>query len=394
MKKWLLPLVIGGTVTLAACEEAPATEAGADMRVHFLDVGQGDSILIESPNDEYMLIDGGDKGSGDEIVAYLQQQGIDKLDYVVATHPDADHIGGLIDVLENVTIERWIDSGKAHTSQTYIEMLSLIDELDIDFTVAQTDDTIDFDKDVQTQVVYADEHAADNNEASVVLKMTYGERSFLFTGDAGIKEEQKMMSSDIDADVLKAGHHGSNTSSSADFIEEVSPEITILSYGEGNKYGHPHAEVVEALEQENALIYATAQAGTIVVETDGVNMSVIDADVWQQDGAAAKQPAEATEASSIAITKKDALSEVVTIKNNGTAPIDLTDWTLVSVQGDQRFTFEDYTLAPGESVHVTSGDNTRDGGAYVHWSGRQIWANDGDAAQLVNAKGEIVHAVD
>lgn len=388
MKKWIVAAAL--TTMLAGCTTTSTNEAGEEMRVHFLDVGQGDSILIESPNDEYMLIDGGDKGSGDEIVAYLQQQGIDTLDVVVATHPDADHIGGLIDVLENVTIERWVDSGKAHTSQTYIEMLSLIDEKDIDFTVAQMGEDIPFDEALTVDVVYADETSNDNNEASVVLKMTYNERSFLFAADAGVKEEAKMLKSDIDADVLKAGHHGSNTSSSEQFIDAVSPKITVLSYGEGNKYGHPHKEVTDLLAKYNSLVYATAESGTIVIETDGVNMSVVDADVFSGSGAAQTNDVNAH----VAITAKDMLSEFVTIQNNGKAAVDMTNWTLVSVQGDQRFTFPSFTLQPGQAVYVTSGDNKQDGGDYMHWSGRQIWANDGDAAQLLNAKGEIVHAID
>ena len=387
MKKWIVGAALMTTL-LAGCTSATTSEAGDDMRVHFLDVGQGDSILIESPNDEYMLIDGGDKGSGDEIVAYLQQRGIDTLDVVVATHPDADHIGGLIDVLENVTIERWVDSGKAHTSQTYIEMLSLIDEKGIDFTVAERGDTVAFDDALTVDVVYADPASNDNNEASVVLKMTYNERSFLFAADAGIKEEGKMASSDIDADVLKAGHHGSNTSSSEAFIQAVSPDITVLSYGEGNKYGHPHKEVTDLLAKYNSLVYSTAESGTIVIETDGVNMSVVDADVFSGSGEAQ------TVETGIVITAKDPLSEFVTIQNNTEKAVDMTNWTLVSVQGDQRFTFPSMTLQPGEAVYVTSGDNKQDGGDYIHWSGRQIWANDGDAAQLLNAKGEIVHAID
>ena len=387
MKKWIVGAALMTTL-LAGCTSTTTSEAGDDMRVHFLDVGQGDSILIESPNDEYMLIDGGDKGSGDEIVAYLQQRGIDTLDVVVATHPDADHIGGLIDVLENVTIERWVDSGKAHTSQTYIEMLSLIDEKGIDFTVAERGDTVAFDDALTVDVVYADPASNDNNEASVVLKMTYNERSFLFAADAGIKEEGKMASSDIDADVLKAGHHGSNTSSSEAFIQAVSPDITVLSYGEGNKYGHPHKEVTDLLAKYNSLVYSTAESGTIVIETDGVNMSVVDADVFSGSGEAQ------TVETGIVITAKDPLSEFVTIQNNTEKAVDMTNWTLVSVQGDQRFTFPSMTLQPGEAVYVTSGDNKQDGGDYIHWSGRQIWANDGDAAQLLNAKGEIVHAID
>ena len=124
------------------------------------------------------------------------------------------------------------------------------------------------------KVVSADETASDNNDASIVLKVTYGDVSFLLTGDAGVALEKEMLSQDIKATVLKAGHHGSNTSSSQSFIQAVNPEVTILSYGEDNKYGHPHKEVVERLQAIDSKIYATAEAGTVIVSTDGINYDV------------------------------------------------------------------------------------------------------------------------
>lgn len=386
----LLSLILSGCQLI----EQPA-EAGETMRVHFLNVGQGDSVLIETPNDKYMLIDGGDKGSGKEIVAYLHEQGIQKLDYVVATHPDADHIGGLIDVIKSVEITNWLDSGKEHTSQTYLEMLTLIDDKDINFDVPAANDEILLDDNINIEVLYADEAASDNNDASLVLKVVYGDSSFLLTGDAGVAIEKVLMTEDIDVDVLKAGHHGSNTSSSEAFIKKVSPEITILSYGQNNKYGHPHKEVTDILTEQDSLIYATAQSGTIVVETDGVNLSVDDADVWTADGEETTKPIiSAGGQQTVRIANKDALGEAVSIENTGTTAVDLSGWTLVSVQGNQRYTFEDYTLAAGKTVHITSGDNDRSGGAYLHWSSRQIWANTGDEAQLLNAEGDVVHAID
>ncbi|WP_230586097.1 MBL fold metallo-hydrolase [Lysinibacillus sphaericus] len=264
---------------LAGCTEAIKTErvpvtAGDEMRVHFMDVGQGDSILIESPNVKTMLIDAGVKGAGQQVVSYLKELGVNKLDKVVATHPDADHIGGLIPVLHAIPIEQFYDSGKVHTSQTFEEMLMAIDEKNIPYYVPKTGDFIEFDKDVTVKVLNANEHATDNNDASIVLKVVYGNVSFLLTGDAGIALEKEMMSNDVTATVLKAGHHGSNTSSSEDFIRAVKPEVTILSYGEDNKYGHPHAEVVNRLQAIGSNIYATADLGTITVATNGVNYTV------------------------------------------------------------------------------------------------------------------------
>ena len=244
------------------------------MRVHFIDVGQGDSIFLESPNGKTMLVDGGVKGAGQKVVSYLKELGVNKLDIVVATHPDADHIGGLIPVLNSIDIGQFYDSGKVHTSQTFEEMLTLIDTKNIPYNVPKAGDSLEFDADINVKVLNANEHATDNNDASIVLKVTYGNVSFLLTADAGIALEKEMMQNDVKATILKAGHHGSNTSSSAEFIQKVHPEVTILSYGEGNKYGHPHAEVVERLQAIGSKIYATAEAGTVIVSTDGVNYDV------------------------------------------------------------------------------------------------------------------------
>ena len=218
--------------------QTTTSPSGSEMRVHFIDVGQGDSILIQSPNGKTMLVDGGIKGEGDDVVAYIQQQGVSKLDYVVATHPDADHIGGLIAVLNSISIENFIDSGKVHTSQTYEEMITLIGDKNIPYIVPTIGQQIVLDDELDIKVLNADESASDNNEASIVLKITYGDVSFLLTGDAGIEMEQQMMATqNVQATILKAGHHGSNTSSAPAFIEAVSPQVTILSYGQDNKYG-------------------------------------------------------------------------------------------------------------------------------------------------------------
>lgn len=227
-----------------------------------------------------------------------------------------------------------------------------------------------------------------NNDASIVLKVTYGNISFLLTGDAGVALEKDMLQQNVKATILKAGHHGSNTSSSQSFIQAVQPEVTILSYGEDNKYGHPHAEVVERLQSIGSKIYATAEAGTVTVATDGVSYKV-SAKEWS--GTIAEKP---TVKQGVEIVSKDLIEEVVAIKNNGQDTISLKDWQLVSIEGNQVFNFPNVALQPGKTIYVTSGADAREGQNYLKWTTRQIWLNDGDRAQLLNAKGEVVSELD
>lgn len=391
MKKLIIVLLC--IFLLAGCteplkKEKVSVNAGHEMRVHFIDVGQGDSIFIESPNGKTMLVDGGVKGAGQQVVSYLKELGVNKLDVVVATHPDADHIGGLIPVLNSIEIGQFYDSGKVHTSQTFEEMLTLIDEKNIPYNVPKTGDSITFDDDLQVKVLNANEETTDNNDASIVLKIAYGNVSFLLTGDAGVALEQEMLQSDVKATILKAGHHGSNTSSSAEFIQAVHPEVTILSYSEGNKYGHPHTEVVERLQAIGSKTYATAEAGTVIVSTDGVNY---DVNSKEMSGTNASAPQTSV---SVEIVSKDLAGEIVGIKNNGNEAVSLKDWQLLSIEGNQAFNFPNVSLQPGKTIYVTSGTNAREGQNYLKWTKQQIWLNDGDAAQLRNAKGEMISELD
>lgn len=360
-----------------------------DLKVHFIDVGQGDSILIQSPNGKNMLIDGGTKSEGSKVVNFVKSKGISKLDYVVATHPDADHIGGLISVLNSFTVSNFVDSGKEHTSQTYYEMLQIIKEKNIHFIVPTTGDKINLDSELNIQVLNANEHAADNNDASIVLKVTYNKVSFLLAGDAGVDIEADMLSGfDVQSTVLKAGHHGSNTSSSAAFIHAVKPSTTILSYGKDNSYGHPHAEVVSRLKAVNSMIYSTAVSGDITVTSNGITHSV-SAKPWTGTGTGGTT-APPTGTSDVKIVSKDLSGEVVGIKNTGKSAINLKGWTLVSVEGNQTYNFPNYSLAAGNTVYITSGPKAKEGSGYLKWTGTSIWNNNGDAAKLLNAQGVVV----
>ena len=395
MKKILLLcfiLLLAGCTEITQPIDKPITEvvSGKKMSVHFIDVGQGDSVFIQSPSGKAMLIDAGLKGAGKEVVAYLKAQGVTKLDYLVATHPDADHIGGLVSVLNSISINKFIDSGKVHTSQTLEDMLTLISDKKIPYTVPKTGDTISLDDELKIDVLSADEFASDNNEASIVLRVAYGDISFLLTGDAGISMEKEMMArGDVQSTILKAGHHGSNTSSSQAFIEAVYPQATILSYGQDNKYGHPHAEVITALQSVDSAIYSTAVAGTIVVTTDGVSYE-IDAPQWTGIGATSSIQKPAVSTGEVELISKDLQAEIIAIKNHGSQTVNLQDWQLISVEGAQVFNFPNMNVKAGATIYVTSGSDAKAGSNSLEWTKKQIWLNSGDAAQLVNTKGEVV----
>ncbi|SFP19517.1 S-layer homology domain-containing protein [Salibacterium halotolerans] len=265
--------------------DAPAQEpSSGKLEAHFIDVGQGDSIFVEYPNDQTMLVDGGTKSDGEKVVSYLLDEGVSSIDYLVSTHPDADHIGGLTTVLEELEVNNALGSGKTHTTETYDEYVSLVEQEGLSLSTPTEGATLGIDSAVTTKVLNVEPSSSDNNEASVVLKLSYGESDVLLTGDAGVEQEQDMVNEyNVEADILKAGHHGSNTSSSAPFIEEVDPEATILSYGEDNQHGHPVESVVDRLRNAGSDIYSTAEEGDIVFSITEGDYTVT-ASPWEGDG--------------------------------------------------------------------------------------------------------------
>lgn len=255
-------------------EESAIEEVSQDgLTVHYIDVGQGDSTLLEFEGFT-MLIDTGNWNST-EAVDYLKQQDIQDIDIVVGTHPDADHIGQLARVVGEFEVaEVWM-SGNTSSSNTFLNALQAIEASGSDYVEPRSGDRFDVGS-MEIEVLYPDKITGAANEESVSLKMTYGDIRFVFTGDAGIKEEQEMIDSgmDLDAEILHLGHHGSNTSTSTPFLKAVAPEVAIYSAGADNSYGHPHAEVIAAAENEGAEIYGTDVNGTILVKTDGRSYSV------------------------------------------------------------------------------------------------------------------------
>ena len=250
------------------------------VSVYYLDVGQGDSELIRLPNGENILIDAGLSGGAQKLTSYLRQLGVSRIDYLIATHPHADHIGGMTQVIQDFEIGKVylprVADDQVPTTRTYEKMLDAAAEKGLRLTQGKAGMTIVDEEDVRLEFLAPQKEDYDNlNNYSIVAKLTFGERSFLFTGDAEKESERETIEkySDLHCDVLKVGHHGSNSSSTAVFLKEVAPEYGIISCGVGNDYGHPHSEVMKRLEKAGVKVYRTDLQGTIVFHTDGKRLS-------------------------------------------------------------------------------------------------------------------------
>lgn len=247
---------------------------GEYMRVYFLDVGQGDAILIESPNKGRLLIDGGpNRGILAEIGEILPFSDR-RIDIVIATHPDKDHIGGLPEVVSRYNTEVFIESGVRSNTTVDRELRNRLEENNIPTLLARRGMIIDFGDGAKLKILFPNQDVAnwETNSASVVARLDYGEGSYLFTGDMPIRIENVLISNfkdELDVDVLKVGHHGSRTSTSLAFAQAVSPQYAVISSGRGNSYGHPHKEVLDILEEIGATPLNTAVEGRILVISDG-----------------------------------------------------------------------------------------------------------------------------
>lgn len=243
-----------------------------NVSVSFIDVGQADSILIEE-DEKYMLIDAGNNEDGKLLVDYFKSLGIKRFDYLVGTHPHEDHIGGLDDIINNFEIGTIYMPKIYTTTKTFEDVLDAIKNKELKVTTPKINEEFHLNK-ALLNVVYVGENAKDLNDSSIILKLIYGNNSYLFMGDASKKVEKEILTKEIKADILKVGHHGSNYSTEKNFIEKVNPKYAIISVGENNVYHHPAEETLELLESKNIAIYRTDELGTIRTSSDGTNIKI------------------------------------------------------------------------------------------------------------------------
>jgi beta-lactamase superfamily II metal-dependent hydrolase len=248
-----------------------------NVTVHFIDVGQGDAIYVDTPGLD-MLVDGGSRGEGDTVVAYLRSINVTRIDFVVATHPHADHIGGLIAVLteyNETQIPAVIDSGLTYTSETYEDYVTAVGARNI--SVAMRGEDIDLGHGVEALILNPVPHEhEDTNDNSIVLWLQVYNVTFLLAGDSEVPSEESILMTGYgrNSTILKVGHHGSRTSTSLEYLDAVDPKVAVISVGEDNRYDHPHNETLDKLLAQGSLVYRTDYQSTIWITTDGDDYTI------------------------------------------------------------------------------------------------------------------------
>jgi len=452
----LLALCLGGLL-LAGCSgmiptdgasaNTPAettTAANGTLEMHYINVGQSVSTLIISPTGETMLVDTGHfHDDGEYVLQYLRAHNIDRIDYMVVSHNDADHIGGNAAIINYYETEvdgigAIYDPGLAASTQTYNDYLDAVEEHGVTLYETRTGAAIPFDG-VDVRVLGPPEPYLENearNENSIVLKLTYGEMSFLLTGDAEDDQEAQLVDQygdKLQATVLKAGHHGSASSTGEQLLDAVDPEVVIISSAYDSQYGHPDPEVLERLAERSIPAYWTATHGDIVLISNGQAISVrtqqsaITAPLALRDsdpiepgsggdvverqtfGSGTVSPVqtpvvtdggtpvsdgtlgiETINADADGNDRENLNDEYVVLRNSGDTALELSGWTVSDAAGTTYTVPDGYTLAAGETVtlHTGSGADTQ---TDLYWgSGSPIWNNGGDTVTVRNSEGDIV----
>lgn len=257
---------------------SPEFSANRLLKVHFLDVGQGDCIVVQAPNGQTLLVDGGGRDSGELVTDYLSDLGVKKLMAVVATHPHEDHIGGLITVLESMPVKSVYMPNATHTTVTFADFLEAVGNSGADKVAARVGRSIQVDElDMAMLFMAPNSTKYDSlNDYSAVLKISYKDISFLLTGDAEALSEKEMLdyNRNVNSTVLKVGHHGSKTSSTDAFLGAVKPVYAVITSGQDNEYGYPHVESTLRLKASGVDILRTDVLGTLIIETDGEKLGV------------------------------------------------------------------------------------------------------------------------
>lgn len=370
MKSIMSLIIFSSLLALPACSASGSAENGeflpeaqndtvyalvgdeGELRVSFIDVGQGDSEFIELPNGETLLIDAGTNETGADVVNYIESLGYSSIDYVVGTHPHEDHIGGLDDVIRTFDVESVYMPKVTADTKTFEDVLDAVDEKGLTINTAKAGVTL-VDGDglsVKMLAPVLDEY--DNtNDYSAVIRIVYDDTSFIFMGDAEQYAED-LITGDVDSDVLKVGHHGSSTSTGEAFLERVSPSYAVISCGLGNSYGHPHTETIEKLG--GIPVFRTDEMGTIVATSDGSEISFRT--LGKSDTGNAAQPEAPQETDTMASPGYDegSVSESLDISdgyilNTNSKKIHLPDCSAVDNMSDSNKAYtDDYDQAISE----------------------------------------------
>ncbi len=276
----LLAVPVGPATTGAATARAAAVDK---MEVHFIDVGQGDATLI-SCGGHHMLIDAGDDTKGTLLQSYLQKRGIGSLDYLVLTHPDSDHIGGAPVIITKFAIDKVFMSDYEKDNKTYEKLIQALDNKRLGYTTPAAGARYPLGTATIT-ILGPGKAYEDPNNASIALMIQNGQDRFLFTGDAEEEAEKDILEKgmDISADVYQVGHHGSKTSTSEAFFQAVHPVYAVISCGEDNAYGHPHAQTLNTFRMAGVKVYRTDEAGTLIATSDGrgITFDVPPSETWK-----------------------------------------------------------------------------------------------------------------
>jgi len=443
----------------STASEAPSTQApgstetpDGNLSVHVLNVGQGSSTLIIGPDGETILIDTGDwRDDGEEVIAYLEAQGVTRIDHLVTTHPDADHIGGHAAVIEHFETNRdgvgaVYDPGIASSSGTYEEYLDAVETHDVTLYRTQAGDSIQMNA-VDVQVLAPPEGYLankDSNENSLVLHLQFGQSSFLLPGDGETASEEYLVETygdKLNSSVLAVGHHGSKSSTTEAFLSAVSPQAAVISSAYDSQYGHPDEEVLTRLEAHSVPTYWTGTHGTIVFTSNGsvvtvatqqsapttatrlragdaieleatspvTERMVIDAagsgtapitDDGQTPPSSTATSTAADGGMSLELVtihadaegdeSENLNDEYVVFENTGSASVDLSGWTLADA-ADHTYMFPEGTvLDPGERITIHTGTGT-DTETDLYWGqGSAIWNNGGDTVILRDDGGAVV----
>ncbi len=252
---------------------------GAGLRVHILDVGQADCILIQGP-EKVLVIDGGESGDASTIIQYLQKQGVERIDYYLNTHPHSDHYGGITQVMQAIPTGEFfhhpVPEEHTPTTRSYQKLIQYLLDSKTKTTVLDPGDTLDLGGGAVLTILAPLEGYEDMNNNSLVGRLTFGERAFLFTGDAEKKSEKAILESGVElsADVYSIPHHGSNTGMTQKFLDQVKPQYATISVGKDNDYGHPHRDTIQRLSEGEVPCLRTDLLGNIVFETDGKTLSL------------------------------------------------------------------------------------------------------------------------